>query len=357
MQLTTGLGYFTLDNPTSNDSALEHVAHWSRAIWVPFEPKPHRIGCLVHVINRIVKSLICGDHSVTIDIDLLEEYNDVGETDKTGQWRRYWPLWKLDNCIHCIMRKPQRRKHIEDKYRNYITDCEPATLIHGNDNWGIGEIAASSWAINHREPLEDFIAASIRADNESTLTHHQWSPGEWQMLRTLLEIVQPFTKWTLMLQQRNTPATLANVRIWWANYSSGGPASSSVQSWPSHRTSCGGNYKCMDQATQVTASERHCDSSVRYQCTGTTLYWMVHLHTMLQVLCTRIWNSNSSKTNGQTLLNGSTMPLIILGSCGYRIRSAQLIAVRLESHPVLEIVIIHLILVRVQCEIGKSEPG
>jgi hypothetical protein len=37
------------------------------------------------------------------------------------------------------------------------------------------------------------------------------SPDEWQELRTLLEILQPFKKWTLILQQRNTPAMLANV--------------------------------------------------------------------------------------------------------------------------------------------------
>jgi hypothetical protein len=95
MQLTRCLGYFTLDNATSNDSAWEHIAQRSRSMGVPFEPKQHRIRCLGHVINLTVKSLIWGHHSVTIDNDLLEEYTDQEDTEKEGQWRRYGPLGKL----------------------------------------------------------------------------------------------------------------------------------------------------------------------------------------------------------------------------------------------------------------------
>jgi len=43
MQLTNVLGYFTLDNATRNDSALEHIAQWSKMIGIPFEPTQHII--------------------------------------------------------------------------------------------------------------------------------------------------------------------------------------------------------------------------------------------------------------------------------------------------------------------------
>ncbi|KAF8535586.1 hypothetical protein BDD12DRAFT_808460 [Trichophaea hybrida] len=72
-------------------------------------------------------------------------------------------------------------------------------------------MAAIARAINLREPLEDFIAAAIRADEENNITHDELSPDEWQELRTLLVILQPFKKWTLILQRRNTPAMLADV--------------------------------------------------------------------------------------------------------------------------------------------------
>jgi hypothetical protein len=109
------------------------------------------------------------------------------------------------------MKTPQRRERFEEKCRHYIKDREPATLILGNDTRWNGDMAAIARAINLREPLEDFIAASIRADKDSTISHDELSPDEWQELRTLLEILQPFKKWTLILQQRNTPAMLANV--------------------------------------------------------------------------------------------------------------------------------------------------
>jgi hypothetical protein len=72
-------------------------------------------------------------------------------------------------------------------------------------------MAGIARAINLQAPFEDLIVASIRAYNESTITHDELSPDEWQELQTLLEILQPFKKWTLILPQRNTPAMLANV--------------------------------------------------------------------------------------------------------------------------------------------------
>jgi hypothetical protein len=72
-------------------------------------------------------------------------------------------------------------------------------------------LAAIVRAINLHEPLDDFIAASIQAYQESTIRQDELNPDQWQELQTLLEILQPFKKWTLILLQRSTPAQLANV--------------------------------------------------------------------------------------------------------------------------------------------------
>jgi hypothetical protein len=100
---------------------------------------------------------------------------------------------------------------LQRKVRHYKRDGKPATLILQNDIQWTGDMGVVAWAINLREPQDDIIAASIPVEKESTISHDELIPDEWQELHTLLEILQPFKKWTLILQHRNTPAMLANV--------------------------------------------------------------------------------------------------------------------------------------------------
>ena len=58
--LTKKVGYFTLDNATNNDVALVALSHQLKEVGVIFDPVEHRLYCLGHVINLVVKAFLYG---------------------------------------------------------------------------------------------------------------------------------------------------------------------------------------------------------------------------------------------------------------------------------------------------------
>jgi len=56
-----------------------------------------------------------------------------------------------------------------------------------------------------------FVAAVIRSEKDCVIANDELSPDEWQELRTLLEILQPFKKGTMLLPGKDTNASLADV--------------------------------------------------------------------------------------------------------------------------------------------------
>jgi hypothetical protein len=211
MDITRRLGFFTLDNATSNDSALEFIAQRSREIGIPFEPQQRRIRCLGHVLNLTVKALIWGKHSASIEQHLLAETQPEEEVQTIQHWRKYGPLGKLYNCIRYVLKTLQRRERFEERCHHYVKDGQPVTLVLGNDTRWNGDMAAIARALSLREPLEDFISAALRTDKDCTLAEDELNPDEWQQIRSLLEILQPFKKWTLILQQKDHSASIADV--------------------------------------------------------------------------------------------------------------------------------------------------
>ena len=58
--LTKKVGYFTLDNAQNNDSALTCLASHLREVGVSFDVKEHRLRCIGHIINLVVKAFLYG---------------------------------------------------------------------------------------------------------------------------------------------------------------------------------------------------------------------------------------------------------------------------------------------------------
>lgn len=63
------IGYFTLDNASSNDSALRILAQDLKGLGISFNWKEKRLRCFGHIINLIVKALLYGANTNTIPIN------------------------------------------------------------------------------------------------------------------------------------------------------------------------------------------------------------------------------------------------------------------------------------------------
>ena len=59
-ELTKKIGYFTLDNAANNDTALVFLSKHLQELGVYFDPIEHRLRCIGHIINLVVKALLYG---------------------------------------------------------------------------------------------------------------------------------------------------------------------------------------------------------------------------------------------------------------------------------------------------------
>jgi len=91
---------------------------------------------------------------------------------------------------------------------------EPLGVIIGNDTRWNGDLAAIVCALVLREPLADYLSFTIRSDrcrDESSLIHDELSPEDWDVLKAMVEILEPFKKWTMFLQRKGAAAHLSDV--------------------------------------------------------------------------------------------------------------------------------------------------
>jgi hypothetical protein len=80
-ELDDKLGFFTLDNATNNDTAMEAIGHR-----FGFVGEERRLRCAPHCINRVVRAMLYGNASQSL-ADALDDTRDVdtdGDDDATN---------------------------------------------------------------------------------------------------------------------------------------------------------------------------------------------------------------------------------------------------------------------------------
>jgi hypothetical protein len=213
------LGYFTLDNATSNDTAVVTISQKLDALGIAFDPQERRLRCFGHILNLAAKAFLWSENPLHIDDASFEDDADEAtQLERLQEWRRRGPLGKLYNCIRYTLKTPQRREKFEEKCRAHLQH-EPGPvvgLILGNATRWNGDYAAIERALRLREPLEDFISSAIRLERASqsspaALSHDELSPEDWQELQLMLECLEPLKAWTLKLEKRGSPCLIAEV--------------------------------------------------------------------------------------------------------------------------------------------------
>jgi hypothetical protein len=104
------VGFFMLDNATSNDTAVDIILSKLYPNMTPKQRLRRRLRCLGHVVNLAAQTFILGkDAEKTLtDLELLELVGNFTEIEKT--WRKNGVLGKLHNLVKYIRMTPQRRQ-------------------------------------------------------------------------------------------------------------------------------------------------------------------------------------------------------------------------------------------------------
>jgi hypothetical protein len=194
------VGKFNVDNATNNDTALRDIAdRLTDAGYSSFNPVEDRLRCFGHVLNLAVKALLWGNNADAFEIVRPElEIEDPEEA--MIEWRKRGPLGKLHNVVEYIRKTPQRLDRFADQVKQSYPEETVHTLKVGNITRWSSDYEAIKRALRLREAIDEFVHNAIRRNENgergpsaAALQHDELLPEDWELLRCVMDLLEPFT--------------------------------------------------------------------------------------------------------------------------------------------------------------------
>jgi hAT family C-terminal dimerisation region len=218
------MGWFVLDNATSNDTCVEEIL---KRLSINDTVERRRLRCLGHIINLSAKAFLFGSdpNAFEKDIENTQKYEEL--KNERELWRKRGPIGKLHNIVTYILSTPQRREEFEEKVRGEIEkqkdhlartvqqneDSEavlkhPLTVVRDNLTRWNSVFSMIQRASLLKDPLDLFIKrAREKPANASPLPEEdELLVSDWKVLARTREILEPFYNLTLELQGRASNA-------------------------------------------------------------------------------------------------------------------------------------------------------
>ena len=101
------LGYFMLDNISSNDTCVREILAQLRP---DLNPKKHRLHCFDHIVNLAAKAFLFGKDPEAFEAEADACVQLQQEKKELEIWRKLGPIEKLHNTVVYIQKTPQRRE-------------------------------------------------------------------------------------------------------------------------------------------------------------------------------------------------------------------------------------------------------
>jgi hypothetical protein len=101
--IASKVGYFMMDNAGNMNTMIDKVSdELEHEFDVFYDPLPHRLRCVGHIINLAVMEFLIGKRPPT-----TESYHGPS-SEEVGQWRKRGAIGKLHNIVVYITGSPQR---------------------------------------------------------------------------------------------------------------------------------------------------------------------------------------------------------------------------------------------------------
>jgi hypothetical protein len=94
-EISSKVGYFTLDNATYNDTAMDTIG-----AALEFNGRSRRVRCFGHILNLVCKQLLFGHDSDAFEDEISAD--STIDASRHEAWRRKGPIGKLHNLIVVI---------------------------------------------------------------------------------------------------------------------------------------------------------------------------------------------------------------------------------------------------------------
>lgn len=195
-EVTSKLGYFVLDNITSNDTCVDQIL---RELRPDLNKKERRLQCVGHIINLTAQAFLFGK-----DVETFQMEARVARDARLGQreldiWRQKGFLGKLHNLVKYICYTPQRRERFQaicgegasvQKLQDLMVICDNAT--QWNSAYAMIEGAMelrnyiSLFCEEYGQPPHNTL------ERESSCYLDVLTGEDWQMLSDSCLILKPF---------------------------------------------------------------------------------------------------------------------------------------------------------------------
>ncbi|KAM4060593.1 restless-like transposase [Hirsutella rhossiliensis] len=104
------IGYFMLDNASSNDTAVEFILKELCPWMKPQQRRHRRLRCLGHIVNLCCQAFLMG-RNCEKHLAKLEKHHQRGDYVKVEElWKKFGCLGRLHNLVRYIRLTPQRRE-------------------------------------------------------------------------------------------------------------------------------------------------------------------------------------------------------------------------------------------------------
>lgn len=242
-EITRKIGYITTDNATNNDTAISELATYFGRVGIEFNAQESRVRCFGHIINLIVKGFLWGEDWEAFEGEVTTECEVEEASRALKTWWKRGPLGKLHNISTWILRTLQRRDKFIHKVKQLRSSsgsiAGPLLPMVGNITRWSSDVDSIERAFVLKKAIDDFVSGAIReerqkrtgrrstttpnmqaidedildAENPELISIDELTLDDWEDLKLILRILEPFRGWTLLLQGTGTERIQANCYI------------------------------------------------------------------------------------------------------------------------------------------------
>lgn len=201
------LGYFTVDNASSNDKCLQYLGReWD------FDPPQRQIRCCGHVLNLVCKAILFGNDCGAFEDEIADA---VSEEQDLLLWRRKGPNGKLHNIVKYITRSPQRIQRFEAiQLRNLCLRPDDKKhvykLVQDNATRWNSYYSCARRALDLQNDIDEFILqeqlsfeSKRRRESSNyrpTIVNDKLTAEDWHTISLYVDLLKPFKDATLSLE-------------------------------------------------------------------------------------------------------------------------------------------------------------
>jgi hypothetical protein len=199
------IGYFMLDNASSNDTAVEFILK-ELCPWMKSKQRRHRrLRCLGHIINLCCQAFLMGRNCERYLAKLEKHYQRGNYTKVEELWKKFGCLGRLHNLVRYIRLTPQRREEFAAIIIGRdLSEFDGLELIQNNSTRWNSWFHSITRALNVRERLELFSARHIPGKGSQGIANFKLDGQHWFELEKIELALKDFYAATLLSEGKKT---------------------------------------------------------------------------------------------------------------------------------------------------------